>query len=130
MPLRHASAPFPAVPAAGESQRQSPLDANATTEATSTVRRDEAPASAQGTMRSAAPPSAKATAALPSERGAPAEARPRLPVAEWVTLIRRLRDEGRIDEAAKELTAFRAAYADHEHRLPPDLRDWKPPPAR
>ena len=51
-----------------------------------------------------------------------------LPVTEWIARIRRLRDEGRIDEAAKELAAFRAAHADHETLLPPDLRDWKPAP--
>jgi hypothetical protein len=49
------------------------------------------------------------------------------PVAEWIALIRRLRDESRNDEAAKELAAFRNAYPDHEQRLPPDLRDWRPP---
>jgi hypothetical protein len=130
MPARRAPAPFPAAPAASEPQGASPPGADATTEATSRARRDEAPAAAQGAMRIASPASAKATTALQSERGVPTEARPRLPVAEWVALIRRLRDEGRIDDAAKELAAFRAAYADHERQLPPDLRDWKPPQAR
>ena len=51
---------------------------------------------------------------------------PPLPVADWITLIRRLRDEGKPDEAVKELAAFRAAYPDHERLLPPDLRDWHP----
>ena len=51
---------------------------------------------------------------------------PKLPVPDWIALIRKLRDEGRTDEAAKELAAFRTAYADHERILPPDLRDWKP----
>lgn len=50
-----------------------------------------------------------------------------LPVAEWIAKIRRLRDEGKSDEAAKELAAFRAAYPDHEQRLPPDLRNWRVP---
>jgi hypothetical protein len=49
-----------------------------------------------------------------------------LPVPDWITLIRRLRDEGKTGEAAKELAAFRAAHPDHEKLLPPDLRDWKP----
>jgi hypothetical protein len=47
-------------------------------------------------------------------------------VPDWIALIRRLRDEGRTDEAAKELAAFRNAYADPNALLPPDLRDWKP----
>ena len=55
-----------------------------------------------------------------------AKAAPNLSVPDWIALIRRLRDEGRVDEAAKELAAFRSAHADHEQLLPPDLRDWKP----
>ncbi len=47
-----------------------------------------------------------------------------LPVAEWIALIRRLRDEGRLDEARREIVAFRKAHADHAQLLPPDLRDW------
>jgi hypothetical protein len=50
-----------------------------------------------------------------------------LPVAEWIALIRRLRDEGKSADAAKELTAFRVAHSEHEKLLPPDLRDWRPP---
>jgi hypothetical protein len=50
-----------------------------------------------------------------------------LPVPEWIALIRRLRDEGKTAEAAKELAAFRTAHADHEKLLPPDLRNWQPP---
>ncbi len=55
-----------------------------------------------------------------------AQQRSPLPVTDWIALIRRLRDEGKSADAAKELAAFRAAYADHEHLLPPDLRDWHP----
>jgi hypothetical protein len=50
----------------------------------------------------------------------------KLPVADWIALIRKLRDEGKIDEAVKELAAFRAAHADHALLLPPDLRNWQP----
>ena len=50
-----------------------------------------------------------------------------LPIAEWIALIRRLRDEGKSADAAKELAAFRVAHADHAKLLPPDLRDWRPP---
>ena len=48
------------------------------------------------------------------------------PVLEWIALIRRLRDENKVDEAAEELTAFRAAYPDADKLLPQDLRDWRP----
>jgi len=50
-----------------------------------------------------------------------------LPVPEWIALIRRLRDEGKSADAAKELAAFRAAHADHDKLLPSDLRDWRAP---
>ena len=50
-----------------------------------------------------------------------------LPVADWIALIRRLRDEGKSAVAEKELVAFRAAHADHAKLLPPDLRNWRPP---
>ena len=49
-----------------------------------------------------------------------------LPVVEWIALIRRLRDEGKSADAAKELAAFRVAHADHEKLLPSDLRNWQP----
>jgi len=55
-----------------------------------------------------------------------AKSRTPLPVPDWIALIRRLRTEGRDAEAAKEIAAFRAAHADHEKLLPPDLRDWRP----
>ena len=50
-----------------------------------------------------------------------------LPVAEWIALIRRLRAEGKVAEAVKELAAFRTAHADHEKLLPRDLAEWRPP---
>jgi hypothetical protein len=55
-----------------------------------------------------------------------APARAPLPVDEWIALIRKLRAEGKQDEASRELVAFRAAHADHERLLPSDLRDWRP----
>ncbi len=87
----------------------------------SATRRVQEAEDARGSV-SAAAPKAQATAATRA-KVAPA---PKLPVPEWIALIRKLRDEGRTDEAAKELAAFRTAYADHERILPPDLRDWKP----
>ncbi len=111
-----------------------------------------APATAAGTVASTAPRSALEPSSTPeraaSARGATREAQlakssiaqsvdaqselgakhPPLPVADWITLIRKLRDDGKPDDAAKELAAFRTAYSDHERLLPPDLRDWHPPP--
>ena len=80
--------------------------------------------------RVAAPATRQSSVARAGTGGATAEARAKdrgpLPVADWITLIRRLRDEGNIAEAARELAAFRTAHPDHEKLLPPDLRDWHP----
>ena len=70
-----------------------------------------------------------ATAKVAAERradpavDAKAKERARLPVADWIALIRKLRDEGRPDDVALELKAFRAVHADAQTLLPPDLRD-------
>jgi hypothetical protein len=72
----------------------------------------EARMAESGTAQMRAPSAAK-------ERGA-------LSVDDWIALIRRLRSEGKIDEAASELAAFRAAHSDHMRLLPADLRDWTP----
>jgi hypothetical protein len=48
------------------------------------------------------------------------------PADEWIKLIRRLKSEGRNEEAVKELAAFRAAYKDRSDALlPADLRETK-----
>jgi hypothetical protein len=86
----------------------------------------------------AVPPPAPAPAAAPLAKMATSHAesaagtarvkdRAPLQIPDWIALIRRLRDEGDTTHAAKELAAFRAAHADHEKLLPPDLRDWHPP---
>jgi len=81
--------------------------------------------------RTAAPATAAKLAATAPERAradaAPAARPPGapLPVPEWIALIRRLRDEGRVDDAVKELAAFRRAHPDHQQLLPPDLVDWR-----
>jgi hypothetical protein len=99
-----------------------------------------------GSIGSPAPAAQVAPSAVPSDAPQPAplakiaagraadaradEARVKdrapLPVPEWIALIRRLRDEGKSADAAKELAAFRVAHADHEKLLPPELRDWRP----
>ena len=64
--------------------------------------------------------------AATEKRLARASVRVPLPVAEWIALIRRLRDEGITEEAVKELAAFRAEHPDHEKLLPRDLAEWRP----
>ena len=41
-------------------------------------------------------------------------------------MFHRLKDEGKTEDALRELREFRALVPDPERRLPPDLRDWKP----
>jgi hypothetical protein len=71
----------------------------------------------------------QAVATASDERSVETRARDgaRLPIVDWITRIRRMRDEGRFDDVSKELAAFRLAYPDHEQRLPADLRDWRAP---
>ena len=82
-----------------------------------------------------APPMAtpqRAASALAADRVDPVEARAReratMPLDRWIALMRRLRDEQRLDELAKELAAFRSLHADANELLPPDLRDVRPLP--
>jgi len=42
----------------------------------------------------------------------------------YVLRIRELHEAGRLDEAARELVAFRNAYPDADAKLPPSLRAW------
>ena len=45
---------------------------------------------------------------------------------EWIKLIRELRNEGRTDEASKELVAFRSAYGERaDALLPQDLHEFE-----
>ena len=52
-------------------------------------------------------------------------------VEEWIKRIRDLKNEGRLDEAAKELAAFRNEYAERaDALLPADLRAMQAQPSR
>jgi hypothetical protein len=86
---------------------------------------------AESSQFAASPAAHPSTTAKPAMPGAAMDARAKdgapLPIPDWIALIRRLRGEGNVDEAARELAAFRTAHTDHEKLLPPDLRDWHPP---
>jgi len=74
-------------------------------------------------MAKRAPPAADAATAA---AGASAEGRVaalRSPES-YVLRIRELHEAGRLDEAARELVAFRSAYPDADAKLPPALRAW------
>ena len=109
--------PFPAAPT---DRRATPVDAAARREV----------AGVRG-VPSATPTAGKlaAESAMGATSSTLAQQRPPLPVADWIALVRRLRAEGRDDEAARELAAFRRAHPNHPRLLPEDLRDW-PPPAK
>ena len=48
-------------------------------------------------------------------------------VEDWIKRIRDLKNEGRLDDAAKDLAAFRVAFGERaDTLLPPDLRTWTP----
>ena len=70
-------------------------------------------------MQSTAPePLAKSGVAADAVKDAPIK-----PPEEWIKLIRKLRSEGRNDDATRELAAFRAAYKERaDALLPADLR--------
>ena len=44
----------------------------------------------------------------------------------WILRIRKLRDDGNVAQAQRELKEFRALVPDAERRLPPDLRNLQP----
>jgi hypothetical protein len=71
---------------------------------------------------------AEGTAVPSRARGEIGQRAAELPVPDWIALIRRLRDEGKLADVDRELKAFRAAHPDHLTLLPPDLRDWRLPP--
>ncbi len=126
-----AGAPAPATPAEQAQTRDSAAAAPPAAGNVTSPPAPTAPSSAPGHQASTRAAPQLATTPVAQSSAARAELRakqhPALPVAEWIALIRRLRDEGRPEDATKELAAFRAAYADHQRRLPPDLRDWHPP---
>jgi hypothetical protein len=110
-----AGRPLLGVPGASPAPASPPSPAASATQSRSIER-----SARTSTLRSA--PAADGSGVEPLARERTAQAP--LPVAEWIALIRRLRDEGRLDDAKRELVAFRMAHPDHARLLPPDLRDW------
>jgi len=49
---------------------------------------------------------------------------PAVDIDAWIIRIRKLHDEGKLADAAKELVALRTAIPDADGRLPPELRAW------
>lgn len=118
-PLRFVPSPAPAPAAAADSM----VPSAPTTAARAALASREQAAGVGTSARLAATPAERPRADAARETR---QAGTPLPVAEWIALIRRLRDEGRIDDAVKELSAFRRAHADHLQLLPADLAQWRP----
>lgn len=128
------SAPPAARPALEQARVAPPMPATAPEPAPSAP-----PALAQD---AAAPREAMGKAAVGGVAPAPAAAAPAtalraeaqrkstapLPVDEWLARIRKLRAEGRTDELAREIAAFRAAYPGEEKRLQDELARPAVPP--
>jgi hypothetical protein len=55
---------------------------------------------------------------------ADASSAPAADIDAWIARIRKLHNDGKLADAAKELIAFRAAVPDADGRLPPELRAW------
>jgi len=130
----------PAVDATGKVERTREADrpaAAAGEGATDNAMRQAAPAAPPA---SAAPAAPAASLAAPQEASRDAGAAPNRPLLEkramrddatavrtpddWITRIRGFIDRADDAGAARELAAFRTAYADADARLPADLRAW------
>ena len=126
--------PFPAAPAKEEQRGDPPAPAPVAPSAVSARALLATPAGgaasvppARTSERAAATSGKRVAPAADASVESPARekaAQLPLPVPEWIALIRRLRDEGRLDEARRELADFHKAHPDHAQLLPPDLRDW------
>ncbi len=127
-----ASAPARQEAAAGVGRLASPeapAEARARERDAAALRKDSRAAAAQSGERASTIGGAAAERAAPGAAiGSPEalRAKARDPQA-WIARIRKLRDEGNVAEAQRELRDFRAAFTDAEARLPPDLRDWMKP---
>jgi Meckel syndrome type 1 protein len=80
--------------------------------------------SGSATGRLAAPAAAGASAPLVAKKVMRDEAKAEHDADVWMARIQKLLKDGNPQEAARELNAFRTAYADADQRLPADLRDW------
>ncbi len=137
-----AASPEPAPPpspalASAPQPAPAPVSASATS---SRKLAAQPPPSAQGRIAesaSTAPPEVasnadalgKKVASADADKAAPERRKDAAPLApdEWIKRIRRLIADGRNDDAARELAAFRRDYKDRaEALLPSDLRAFKP----
>jgi len=122
------SEPSPAAKPEMDAQRDAVVRAQANNRARAEEGEHAAPPPAAAPA--AAAPGVAGGALLEQKREEPqsalAKAAPRS-VEDWIKLIRQLRSEGRIEEATKEIVAFRSAYGERaDSLLPADLRALSP----
>jgi resuscitation-promoting factor RpfA len=85
---------------------------------------------ARGDMRrqnetaASAPAASRAVTMAKTVARADAPSAPAVDVDAWILRIRKLHDDGKLADAAKELVAMRAAIPDADGRLPMELRAW------
>ena len=124
--------PAPASPNAGEaappptaSRAEPPAALAPKTEASNAFAEGRDTARAPAAAMPPAQSAAGASAAAPRDAGSQplAKQRPLSPDA-WIARIRTLYGQRRLNEAARELNAFRDAYPDADQQLPPMLAAW------
>jgi hypothetical protein len=115
--------PFPAAPAAPPPPATMPSAPGA--EPSTPAPRLREPFPSGGDARSKGEPSATRPSRQAAGDSSAQSSGASRSTTEWIALIRRLRSEGRIEEAVRELAAFRAAHPD-PRELPLDLRNWRP----
>jgi len=78
----------------------------------------------QNATAASAPAASGAVTMAKTMTSADASSAPVADVDAWIIRIRKLHDDGKLADAAKELLAFRAAIPDADGHLPPELRAW------
>ena len=79
---------------------------------------------ARSDLAQAGPTASGATLLAKSRASAESGAMKAIDVDATILRIRKLHDDGKLTEAAKELIALRTAVPDADSRLPPELRAW------
>lgn len=125
LPPLQSPRPFPM--AAPPAPAAAPADeAPAKRESVAPALRDRAPSakSADGSLAKRVAPSASVAGGLGASASVESFGAAQRTPESFVLRIRELHEAGRLDEAARELVAFRNAYPDADERLPPTLRAW------
>jgi hypothetical protein len=123
-------ASLPAAPAPSARPLSEPFPAAGKAESRRDAKLEEASPAVNAPPRQAVEPvlaQSRVAARAASADNAKLTPSPARAVDDWIKRIRDLKNAGRLDEAAKELAAFRSAYGERaDALLPEDLRQIKP----